>query len=115
MGAEVYHHLKNIIKKKYGQDAVNVGDEGGFAPNIGDNDEGLNLLMEAIDAAGHNGKVKLGMDVAASEFYVDGKYDLDFKSDKKDPSAIRTGEQMIEMYADFAAKYPMVSMEDPFD
>lgn len=116
MGAEVYHHLKDIIKKKYGQDAVNVGDEGGFAPNIQDNSEGLNLLMAAIDQAGHSGKVKLGMDVASSEFLTkDGKYDLDFKNPNSDGSLVKTGDEMIQLYTEFANNYPMVSIEDPFD
>lgn len=57
MGCEVYHSLKTVIKKKYGMDATNVGDEGGFAPSIQDNKEGVNLLMEAIEKAGHSGKV----------------------------------------------------------
>jgi len=88
-GAEVYHHLKNIIKDKYGQDATNVGDEGGFAPNIQKPEEGLQLLVEAIAKAGYiKDEVKIGMDVAASEFFVvDGldskNYDLDFKREDK--------------------------------
>merc|ERR1712100_425952 len=69
MGSEVYHNLKSVIKKKYGQDACNVGDEGGFAPNILENKEGLDLLVSAIEQAGHAAKVKIGTDVAASEFY----------------------------------------------
>lgn len=82
MGAEVYHHLKSVIKKKYGQDATNVGDEGGFAPNIQDNQEGLELLKTAIAKAGYTGKVVIGMDVAASEFYgADKTYDLNFKEE----------------------------------
>lgn len=60
-GAEVYHTLKKVIQKKYGLDATNVGDEGGFAPSIQDNREGLYLLMEAIEQAGHTGKIKIGM------------------------------------------------------
>ena len=80
MGCEVYHHLAKVIKAKYGQDAVNVGDEGGFAPNIQSNTEGVELLMSAIEKAGYLDKVKVGMDVASSEFLTkDGKYDLDFK------------------------------------
>ncbi|KAF9948131.1 phosphopyruvate hydratase, partial [Mortierella alpina] len=62
IGSEVYHSLKAVIKKKYGQDATNVGDEGGFAPNIQDNAEGLELLKEAIAKAGYTDKVKIGMD-----------------------------------------------------
>ncbi|GKB19271.1 enolase [Tanacetum coccineum] len=84
MGVEVYHNLKSVIKKKYGQDATNVGDEGGFAPNIQENKEGLELLKTAIAKAGYSGKVVIGMDVAASEFYEDkGKtYDLNFKEEE---------------------------------
>lgn len=67
--------------------ACNVGDEGGFAPNILDNYEALNLIMEAISKAGYEGKIQIGMDVAASEFCKDGKYDLDFKNKDSDPSA----------------------------
>merc|ERR1711879_701719 len=82
VGAEVYHNLKSVIKKKYGQDACNVGDEGGFAPSVQYNNEALDVLMEAIKKSGHEAKVKIGTDVAASEFYVaeTGKYDLDFKN-----------------------------------
>ncbi|KAF6138249.1 hypothetical protein GIB67_019419 [Kingdonia uniflora] len=84
MGVEVYHHLKSVIKKKYGQDATNVGDEGGFAPNIQENKEGLELLKPAIAKAGYTGKVVIGMDVAASEFYdnKDKTYDLNFKEER---------------------------------
>ncbi|KAF9429386.1 phosphopyruvate hydratase [Entomortierella beljakovae] len=115
IGSEVYHTLKSVIKKKYGQDATNVGDEGGFAPNILDNSEGLDLLVEAIKKAGYEGKVKIGMDVAASEFFKDDKYDLDFKSANSDPSLYLSGPQLAGLYTDFASKYPIVSIEDPFD
>merc|ERR1712241_784754 len=60
MGVEVYHALKAYIKKKYGQDACNVGDEGGFAPSVQDNDEALDVLVDAIQKSGHEGKVKIG-------------------------------------------------------
>jgi len=70
IGAEVYHNLKKVIAKKYGQDAVNVGDEGGFAPNIADNQEALELIMGALRQSGHEKKVVLGMDVAASNFFT---------------------------------------------
>ncbi|KAL1499499.1 hypothetical protein AB1Y20_011702 [Prymnesium parvum] len=118
MGSEVYHHLKAVIKKKYGQDACNVGDEGGFAPNILANEEGLNLVVEAISKAGYTGKVKIGMDVAASEFYTEEKkYDLDFKTegDAKDKSQTITGDELTAMYEKFCANYPVISIEDPFD
>ncbi|KAK3829543.1 MAG: enolase [Linnemannia elongata] len=116
IGSEVYHTLKSVIKKKYGQDATNVGDEGGFAPNIQDNAEGLDLLVDAIEKAGYTGRVKIGMDVAASEFLTkDNKYDLDFKSADSDASKHLAGEELAQLYQDFTAKYPIVSIEDPFD
>ena len=117
MGSEVYHNLKTVIKAKYGQDACNVGDEGGFAPNILENKEGLDLVVEAIEKAGYTGKVKIGMDVAASEFWLesDKVYDLDFKTENNDKSQRKTGEELMEVYKEFVTNYPMVSIEDPFD
>jgi len=115
MGSEVYHNLKGIIVSKYGQDAANVGDEGGFAPNIQGSKEGLDLLKAAIDKAGYTGKVKIGMDVAASEFFADGKYDLDFKTKNNDKSFVKTGEELASLYKEFAKEYPVISIEDPYD
>merc|ERR1711933_296261 len=115
IGAEVYHNLKSVIKKKYGQDACNVGDEGGFAPSVQDNNEALDVLMEAIEKAGYTGKVKIGTDVAASEFYKDGKYDLDFKNPDSKPETWLTGAQMVDYFMAWFDKYPFVSIEDPFD
>lgn len=116
MGSEVYHNLKSIIKSKYGQDACNVGDEGGFAPNIASNSEGLQLVVEAIEKAGYTGKVKIGMDVAASEFFTEDKmYDLDFKTENNDGSQKKTGAEMIDMYKEFCTEYGVISIEDPFD
>ncbi len=116
MGCEVYQVLKGVIKKKYGQDACNVGDEGGFAPSIQSNYEGVDLLMEAIKESGYEGKVMIGMDVAASEFLLpDGSYDLDFKTANNDKSQVLSGTALGELYKDLCDKYPMVSIEDPFD
>ncbi|CAI0469468.1 unnamed protein product [Linum tenue] len=116
MGAEVYHHLKSVIKKKYGQDATNVGDEGGFAPNIQENKEGLELLKTAIAKAGYSDKVVIGMDVAASEFYTaDKKYDLNFKEENNNGADKISGEALKDLYKSFATEYPIVSIEDPFD
>merc|ERR1712178_77114 len=122
MGCEVYHTLKGVIKKKYGQDACNVGDEGGFAPSVQDNNEALDVLMEAINKSGHAAKIKIGTDVAASEFFVKGeggapdKYDLDFKNPAgSSPEMKKTAEEMIAYYKEWTAKYPFVSIEDPFD
>lgn len=191
IGAEVYHNLKSVIKEKYGKDATNVGDEGGFAPNILENSEGesytlmeypclqccdqglstpnpfvpldvtstapqhvsvvlwasfslshctirltlapshraflgkvsagsqsslhrltstlflpaLELLKEAIDKAGYTDKIVIGMDVAASEFYRDGKYDLDFKS-PDDPSRYISADELGDLYQSFVRDYP---------
>ncbi|KAL0336976.1 UNVERIFIED_CONTAM: Enolase [Sesamum calycinum] len=103
-----------VIKKKYGQDATNVGDEGGFAPNIQENKEGLELLKTAIAKAG--GKVVIGMDVAASEFYgKDKTYDLNFKEENNDGSQKISGDKLKDLYKSFASEYPIVSIEDPFD
>uniref|UniRef100_A0AC35U8U7 Phosphopyruvate hydratase n=1 Tax=Rhabditophanes sp. KR3021 TaxID=114890 RepID=A0AC35U8U7_9BILA len=115
MGSEVYHHLKAEIKKRYGLDATAVGDEGGFAPNIQDNKEGLDLLNTAIAKAGYEGKIVIGMDVAASEFYVNGKYDLDFKNPNSDASKHLTGDELSDLYKSFIAEYPVISIEDAFD
>lgn len=115
IGCEVYHNLKKVIKEQYGQDATNVGDEGGFAPNIQDNREGLQLLKVAIAKAGYTDKVKIGMDCAASEFYKDGKYDLDFKNPNSAQSKRLDGTQLADLYISFAADYPIVSIEDGYD
>mmetsp|Transcript_74648 Transcript_74648/g.165092 ORF Transcript_74648/g.165092 Transcript_74648/m.165092 type:complete len:708 (-) Transcript_74648:174-2297(-) len=117
IGAEVYHTLKGVIKKKYGQDACNVGDEGGFAPSVQDNNEALDVLMDAIKKSGHEGKVKIGTDVAASEFYNADtkKYDMDFKNPDSPDSMKKSTDELIAYYKDWLAKYPFVSIEDPFD
>ncbi|KAK2104163.1 phosphopyruvate hydratase [Saguinus oedipus] len=103
IGAEVYHNLKDVIKEKYGKDATNVGDEGGFAPNILENKEGLELLNTAIGKAGYTDK-----------FYRSGKYDLDFKS-PDDPSRYISPDQLADLYKSFIKDYPVVSIKDPFD
>lgn len=115
-GSEVYQKLKGLAKKKYGQSAGNVGDEGGVAPDIATPEEALDLIMEAIEAAGYTGKINIAMDVAASEFYKsdEKKYDLDFKNPDSDKSKWLTYEQLADMYKSLAKKYPIVSIEDPF-
>ncbi len=115
MGSEIYHNLKNVIKSKYGMDACNVGDEGGFAPNILDNMEGLELIRVAIEKAGYTGRVQIGMDVAASEFYENGKYNLDFKSKQPDPALVVSSDELANIYKEMMAKYPVVSIEDAFE
>lgn len=114
IGAEVYHNLAKLIKKRYGKSAANVGDEGGFGvPQIQDEWETLDLIMDAIKEAGHEGKIDIGLDVASSEFFIDGKYDLSKKTGKKDRIVDR--DQFIDHYAKMISKYPIVSIEDPFD
>ena len=115
MGSETYHHLKAVIKKRFGLDATSVGDEGGFAPNILNNKDALELIKEAISNAGYLGKIKIGMDVAASEFYKEGKYDLDFKNPKSDPTKWISSNELADLYRSFTKDYPIVSIEDPFD
>merc|ERR1711994_144774 len=115
MGSELYHHLKKLINKKYGLDATAVGDEGGFAPNFQDNREALELLVEAIKVSGYEGKIFIGMDIAASEFCKEGKYDLDFKNPESKPEDWITSDKLCEMYQGFIEKFPVVSIEDAFD
>ncbi|CAI4062994.1 hypothetical protein SKDZ_07G4950 [Saccharomyces kudriavzevii ZP591] len=114
IGSEVYHNLKSLTKKRYGASAGNVGDEGGVAPNIQTAEEALDLIVDAIKAAGHHGKVQIGLDCASSEFYKDGKYDLDFKNPNSDKSKWLSGPQLADMYHSLMKRYPIVSIEDPF-
>lgn len=117
IGCEVFHNLKKVIKTKFGGDATLIGDEGGFAPPC-DVESGLDMLMEATEKAGYLDKISVGLDVASSEFKVKGKdqYDLDFKGgDNKDSSMIKSGAEMIAFYKKLISKYPIVTIEDPFD
>jgi len=115
MGSEIYHHLKKVIQAKFGLDATAVGDEGGFAPNIQSNKEALELIKAAIEKAGYNGKIEIGMDVAASEFFKEGKYDLDFKNPESNKNDWLTPDKLCELYKSFLKDYPITSIEDPFD
>ena len=107
-GAEVYQHLKSLAKKKYGTSAGNVGDEGGVAPDIQSAKEALELISQAIDKAGLTGKMKIAMDVASSEFYRDGKYDLDFKNPESDQTQWISSQELADLYVDLAKQYPIV-------
>ncbi|MBU1452101.1 MAG: phosphopyruvate hydratase [Proteobacteria bacterium] len=107
MGAEVFHHLKKVLS---GMNLVtSVGDEGGFAPNLEGNEEAIKVILQAIEVAGYTPgeDVSLALDCAASEFYQNGKYVFK-KSDGREMSA----EQLIEYYAGWVDKYPIVSIED---
>jgi len=106
-GAEIYHALKAVLKKR--GLATSIGDEGGFAPNLDSNRAALDLILEAITAAGLKpGKdIALAMDVAATEFHEKGKYAFEGKQ--------KSSDEMIAYYADLVASYPIVSIEDPLD
>ena len=107
MGAEVFHSLQKILKEK--GLSCGVGDEGGFAPSIDNTKEALDLIQEAIEKAGYKlgSDIFIGLDVAASEFYKDGYYNLE---DKK-----MTSDEMIDYYEDLISKYPIISIEDGLD
>ena len=109
VGAEVFHSLKNVLKEKgY---ATSVGDEGGFAPNLKTNKEGFELITEAVKRAGYEpGKdVCYAIDVAASEFYSDGKYNL------VGEGKVLSTDELIKYYEDLVNTYPIISIEDPVD
>ena len=107
MGVEVFHHLKAILQKKGRSTAV--GDEGGFAPNLGSHEEAMETILEAIAAAGYKAgsQISLALDVAASELHRGKKYVF-----KKSGSPDRTPDQMVQMYERWAKAYPLVSIED---
>ena len=109
VGAEVFHALKSVLNER--KLSTGVGDEGGFAPDLDSNTEGFELIVEAIKKTGYEpGKdVKLAIDVAASEFYKDGKYVLEGEN-----RSLSTDE-LIEFYKELVNKYPIVSIEDPVD
>lgn len=109
VGAEVFHTLKSVLNER--GLSTGVGDEGGFAPDLDSNTEGFELIMEAIKKAGYEpGKdVMLGIDVAASEFYSDGKYNL------VGEGRSLTTDELINFYKELVSKYPIISIEDPVD
>ena len=109
VGAEIFHALKKVLNEK--KLFTGVGDEGGFAPDLESNTEGFELIMEAIKKAGYEPgvDVKLAIDVAASEFYSNGKYNLEGEG-----RSLSTDE-LIEFYKELIDKYPIISIEDPVD
>ena len=115
-GIEVYHALAKLLKSKFGLSAGNVGDEGGFgAPQIRDEIHTLEIIMEALHISGHEGKVDIGLDVAASEFYDAEKKTYNFSQKTGKNDRIYSQDETLKLYADLCDKYPMVSIEDPFD
>ncbi|MEY2723615.1 MAG: hypothetical protein RIR93_431 [Actinomycetota bacterium] len=106
-GAEIYHSLKSVLKKK--GLATSIGDEGGFAPNLASNRAALDLILEAVEIAGFKSgsQIALAMDVAATEFHEDGSYNFEGKK--------LTSDQMISYYTELVSAYPLVSIEDPLN
>ncbi len=102
--SETYHTLKSFVSKKYGTSGV--GDEGGFAPKINNAFEALDLITESIEKSGYEKYVKIALDPAASEFYKNKKYIIEKKL---------TGMEMVDYYLNLVKKYPIISIEDPFD
>lgn len=109
-GTEIFHHLKNVLKKQ--GFSTNVGDEGGFAPNIKSNEDAIKIVLQAIETAGYRPgeDVFIAMDAAVSEFYEDGVYHF-----KKSTGDKLTSSQMVDYWADWMKKYPIISLEDGMD
>ena len=107
MGTEIFHHLRKVLSGKGYNTAV--GDEGGFAPNLGSNEEALEVLLEAIDNAGYKAgdNIFIGLDVAASELHKGDRYVLEAEG-----NAERSSDEMVAWYADLASRYPILSIED---
>lgn len=106
MGSEIYHELKGILSKKYGKSAVNVGDEGGFAPPLKNIEEPLQLILEAAANLGYKNKIQLGVDVAATQLKAGHGYKIGGK--------IIESFDMVDFYKDLVKRYPIASIEDPF-
>ncbi len=110
MGSETFHNLKAVLKSR--KHSTAVGDEGGFAPNLGSNEEALQAIIEAIEKAGYRpgDEIAIAIDAAANSFYKDGKYVL---AAEKNPN--HTAEQMVAYYTALAERYPVLSIEDGLD
>ncbi len=108
-GTEVYHALKTVLKEKYGPNATNVGDEGGYAPPIESTEQALDAITSAVSNAGYgDSEIMLGLDAASSSFYDGkGRYSIDGRS--------LSPEELLEYYEDIASRYPILTLEDPFD
>lgn len=109
MNTEIYHNLKAVLKERGLSTAI--GDEGGFAPNLSSNEEAIEVIVAAIEKAGYKPgeEVAIALDIAASEIYKNGKYNL------AGEGVVKTSAQMVDYYADLCEKYPIVSIEDGLD
>lgn len=106
MSVEIYHHMKGILKSAFGHSAVNVGDEGGFVPQITNVEQALDIILSAIEQLGYQEYFGLGLDCAASSFFINGKYALEggtFSSDN-----------LLDFYSALIGRFPIISIEDPF-
>jgi enolase len=106
MGTEIFHALKAVLKSQ--GHSTNVGDEGGFAPNLGSNEEAIEVVLQAIEKAGYRAgeDVHIALDAASSEFFKDGSYKFDSTGD------VRSSAEMVEFWKTWTSKYPIVSIED---
>jgi len=107
MAVETYHALGKILQGRFGVGATNVGFEGGYAPPISKTEIALDAIMSAMDISGYAEEIKIGLDAAASSFYLDGGYSID--GDRFSPG------ELLDFYAELAATYPIISIEDPFE
>jgi len=107
IGVETYHKLEDVLLASYGPGATNVGDEGGFAPNLTTTSEAFDAIIKAVDIAGYSEEIRLGMDCAASEFFKAGEYTIDGKT--------LSNVELIDYYDELVNSYPIVLIEDPFE
>jgi enolase len=105
-GVSIYMELRSLLEERYGRHAINLGDEGGFAPPMKRTEEALDSLVSSIERAGFEGEVKLAIDCAASNLYADGKYNID--------GASLTREELMSFYESIVDRYPIIAIEDPF-
>jgi len=106
IGSEIYHKLETILKKEFGKEGLNIGDEGGFAPPLNKTKKALDLIMKAAEEAGYKDKIKIGLDCAASHFFQDKKYRVEGK--------FLTGGDLLKFYEELISEYPILFLEDPF-
>lgn len=106
IGSEIYHELKKIILERYGKSAINIGDEGGFAPPLTCYEEPFDLIIDAAKELGYENNIKLGIDVAATSFYRDRKYYLE--------GSELSANDLLNKYEEMSGAYPLISIEDPF-
>ncbi len=104
--SEIYQQLKKLLSKKYGKLAINVGDEGGFAPPFTIPEQAINFILKASESLGYENKIKIILDIASSQFFKNGKYELN--------TGIFTRQGLIRYYSDLISKYPISGLEDPF-